>query len=62
LIGSAGAQAALDGALTLLDNGHDDEAARLLDQARELAQQAGLDWIKRRANRLLASRVAGPGE
>jgi tetratricopeptide (TPR) repeat protein len=58
LICSAGAPAALDGALTLLDNGHDDEAARLLAQARELAQKAGLDWIKRRADRLLAGRIS----
>jgi hypothetical protein len=58
LIGAAGAPAALDGALTLLDNGHDDEAARLLADARELAQKAGLDWIKRRADRLLAGGIA----
>jgi tetratricopeptide (TPR) repeat protein len=62
LIGSSGAPTALDGALTLLDNGRDHEAKRLLARAQELAQKAGLDWIKRRAERLLAGGVAHPKE
>ena len=39
--GGAGAAMALDGALTLIDNGHFDLAVRLLTQARDLAHDAG---------------------
>jgi hypothetical protein len=58
VIATAGAPAALDGALTLIDNGHDDEAAELLEQARNLARKAGLEWIERRAERLRVDRLA----
>ena len=54
---TAGAAAALDGALTLIDNGHHELAAALLAQAQILARQAGLEWIERRAARLLADGV-----
>ncbi len=55
LIGSdtAGAVTALDAALTMLDNGHREEAELLLDTARDLAQKTGRRWIERRAERLL---------
>jgi tetratricopeptide (TPR) repeat protein len=49
----AGAAIALDGALTMIDNGHIDQAMQLLTQARKLARQAGLAWIERRAHQLL---------
>jgi tetratricopeptide (TPR) repeat protein len=58
VIGTAGPPAALDGALTLIDNGHDDEAAQLLYEARNLAREAGLRWIERRADQLLADGFA----
>jgi tetratricopeptide (TPR) repeat protein len=48
----AGAALALDSALTMLDNGHFDEAAQLLTHARDLARQAGLTWLLRRANQV----------
>ena len=49
---AAGAALALDGAETLLDNGHLDEARSLLIDARELARSAGRTWIERRAREL----------
>jgi hypothetical protein len=49
----AGAAIALDGALTMIDNGHIDQAMQLLTQARNLARQAGLVWIERRARELM---------
>ncbi len=55
----AGAAVALDGALTMIDNGHFDEAGKLLTQARSLARDAGLSWVEQRASRLLASTRAG---
>jgi predicted Zn-dependent protease len=48
-----GAALALDGAETLLDNGHLDQARSLLDQARDLARSTGRSWIERRALELL---------
>ena len=57
VIGTAGPAAAFDGALTLIDTGHDDEAAQLLAQAVEMARNAGLKWIERRAERLIAERA-----
>jgi tetratricopeptide (TPR) repeat protein len=62
VIDTAGAPAALDGALTLIDTGHDEEAAQLLAQAAEMARKAGLLWIERRAERLLAERLARPAQ
>jgi tetratricopeptide (TPR) repeat protein len=62
VIATAGAPAALDGALTLIDTGNDDEAAQLLAQAAEMARMAGLKWIERRANRLLAEGHARPAQ
>jgi hypothetical protein len=50
----AGAALALDGALSLIDNGHFDQATELLARARTLARQAGLTWIERRARQLEA--------
>jgi hypothetical protein len=47
-----GAALALDSALTLIDNGHFEEAAQLLTQARNLARQARLPWVERRAQEL----------
>ncbi len=55
----AGAAMALDGALTMIDNGHFDLAVQLLTQARNLAREAGLFWIEQRASRLLADPGAG---
>jgi tetratricopeptide (TPR) repeat protein len=55
---AAGAAAALDGALTLIDNAHHKLAVALLAQAQVLARQAGLEWIERRAARLLADGVS----
>jgi len=49
----ADAAVALDAALTMIDNGHHDEAVQLLSSARELARRAGLSWIERRCTRLL---------
>ncbi len=48
-----GAAMALDGAETLIDNGHLDEARPLLHAARDLAQANGLRWTARRAQDLL---------
>ena len=49
-----GAAIALDGAETLLDNRHLDEARRLLHAARYLAKANGLPWTVGRAEGLLA--------
>jgi hypothetical protein len=49
-----GAATALDGALSLIDNGHFEQAVPLLAQARTLARDAGLWWIERRARQLEA--------
>ncbi len=49
---AAGAALALDGAVTLLDNGHYEQAVQLLTRARHLARQAGLPWLERRAHEL----------
>lgn len=46
---AAGAATALDGALSLIDNGHFEQAVPLLAQAQSLAREAGLWWIERRA-------------
>ena len=46
---SAGAALALDGALTLIDDDHLDQARALLFEAHRLARSAGLRWIERRA-------------
>jgi tetratricopeptide (TPR) repeat protein len=62
VITTAGAAAALDGALTSIDNGHDEETAQLLAQAAEMARKDGLKWIERRANRLLAEGHARPAQ
>ena len=48
-----GAARALDGAETLIDNNHIDEARLLLHAARELARANGLPWTARRAQALL---------
>jgi tetratricopeptide (TPR) repeat protein len=48
-----GGAIALDGAETLIDNGHLDEAGPLLHAARELALVNGLLWTVRRAEDLL---------
>jgi hypothetical protein len=50
---AAGAALALDGAETLLDNGHLDQARSLLDQALNLARSAGRRWIEQRAQEIL---------
>jgi tetratricopeptide (TPR) repeat protein len=50
---AAGAALALDGAETLIDQGHKKEAERLLVQARDLARKTGRRWIERRAQQLL---------
>ena len=50
----AGAAAALDGALSLIDNGHFEQAVPLVAQAQNLAREAGLWWIERRARELEA--------
>jgi tetratricopeptide (TPR) repeat protein len=57
LIGQEHADAAiaLDAALTMLDNGHHNEAEQLLRRARELAHRAGLYWIERRCSRMLGA-------
>jgi tetratricopeptide (TPR) repeat protein len=49
----AGALLALDGAETLIDNSHLDQARPLLDTARDLARSTGRRWIERRAEELL---------
>ncbi len=49
---AAGAALALDGAVTLLDNGHFEQAVQLLARARHLARQTGLPWLERRAHEL----------
>ena len=48
----AGAALALDSALTLIDNGHFEQAGQLLSQARDLARQAGLPWLEKKAREL----------
>jgi tetratricopeptide (TPR) repeat protein len=50
---ASGAAVALDGAETLLDNGHLDQAESLLIEARNLAVRVGRHWIERRAQQLL---------
>ncbi|MGP0064664.1 MAG: hypothetical protein ACLQGP_13835 [Isosphaeraceae bacterium] len=50
---AAAAALALDGAETLIDNGHLPEGRGLLETARELARSAGLRWIDRRAQETL---------
>ena len=50
--GPAGAALALDAALTMLDNGHRDQAESLLMTARDLAQRSGRRWIERRVQQL----------
>src|SRR5262249_13114287 len=45
---ASGAATALDGAETLIDNGHLDQARSLLHTARELAHANGLRWTARR--------------
>jgi tetratricopeptide (TPR) repeat protein len=50
-----GAELALDAALTMLDNGHRDEAESLLQTARRLARRTGKWSILRRARHLLRS-------
>jgi tetratricopeptide (TPR) repeat protein len=49
----AEAALALDGALTLLDNGHREEGESLLFLARDLARTSGRRWIERRARYLI---------
>jgi hypothetical protein len=48
-----GAVMALDGAETLIDNGHLDDARPLLLASRDLASEHGLRWTARRAQALL---------
>ncbi len=50
---AAGAALALDGAETLFDSGHIDQAESLLVTARDLAARTGRHWIERRARQLL---------
>jgi len=50
---AAGALLALDGAETLIDNGHLDQARSLLITARDLAARTGRRWIERRLQQLL---------
>jgi tetratricopeptide (TPR) repeat protein len=49
----AGAVRALDGAETLLVNGHDQQARRLLEKAREKGRREDRSWVMRRAEALL---------
>ena len=46
--GRSRAATALDGALSLIDNGHFEQAVPLLAQAQKLACESGLWWIERR--------------
>jgi hypothetical protein len=48
-----GAAMALDGAETLIDNRHLEEARSLLHAARDMARSTGLPWTGRRAEELL---------
>jgi len=50
---AAGAALALDGAETLLEYGHLDQAQPLLIRARDLADETGRRWIERRVQQLL---------
>jgi tetratricopeptide (TPR) repeat protein len=50
---ASGAAMALDGAETLIDNRHLDQARSLLHVARDLAHSKGLRWTARRAQSLL---------
>jgi hypothetical protein len=50
---AAGAILALDGAETLIDHGHTDQAESLLVIARGLAGETGQRWIERRVQQLL---------
>jgi tetratricopeptide (TPR) repeat protein len=52
-IDASGAALALDGAETLIDQGHAEEAEPLLIMARDLARKTGKRWIARRAQQLL---------
>ncbi len=49
----AGAARCLDAALTMLDNGHLEQAESLLIAARDLARKLGRGWVERRAQELL---------
>jgi predicted Zn-dependent protease len=51
----APAQAALDAAETLLDNGHHEAANEFAGLARALARKEQLHWVQKTAERLLAS-------
>ena len=55
----SGAAMALDGALTMIDNGHFDLAGPALYRSAEPGAKAGLFWIEQRASRLLADPGAG---
>jgi tetratricopeptide (TPR) repeat protein len=56
-----GAALALDGAETLLDNGHVDQARSILLTARDLARSAGRRGIERRAKEILDRSWIHPG-